>query len=51
MGLVLAYFRRKDGFHHLPTYSVRGLMRPSHDKYFGQLRYADPVYAVWGEKE
>jgi len=51
MGLVLEYFRRSDQFHDLQTYSVRGLTRPSHDKYFGQLRYADPVYAVWGRKK
>lgn len=51
MGLVLEYFRRSGKFHGLWTYSVRGLMRPSYDKYFGRLRYADPVYAVWGEKQ
>jgi FKBP-type peptidyl-prolyl cis-trans isomerase 2 len=50
MGLVLEYFRGSNGFHDLQTYSVRGLMRPSHDKYFGKLKYADPVYAVWGRK-
>lgn len=50
MGLVLEYFRRSGRFHQLQTYSVRGLTRPSHDKYFGRLKYADPVYAVWGEK-
>jgi SAM-dependent methyltransferase len=51
MGLVLEYFRRCNRFRHLRTYSVRGLIRPSHDKYFGQLKTADPVYAVWGEKQ
>jgi SAM-dependent methyltransferase len=51
MGLVLEYFRRSGCFHKLETYSVRGLTRPSHDKYFGRLKYADPVYAVWGEKK
>lgn len=50
MGLVLEYFRRCDRFRNLQTYSVRGLMRPRHDMYFGRLRDADPVYAVWGEK-
>ena len=50
MGLVLEYFRRSGKFHDLQTYSVRGLARPSHDKYFGQFKYADPVYAVWGRK-
>jgi SAM-dependent methyltransferase len=51
MGLVLEYFHRSGRFHDLQTYSARGLARPSHDKYFGQLRYADPVYAVWGRKK
>ena len=51
MGLVLEYFRRNDRFDDLQTYSVRGLARPSHDKYFGRLKYADPVYAVWGRKK
>jgi hypothetical protein len=50
MGLVLEFFRRSGGFHDLQTYSVRGLMRPSHDKYFGRFKDADPVYAVWGRK-
>ena len=50
MGLVLEYFHRSGRFHDLSTYSVRGLMRPNHDKYFGRFEYADPVYAVWGRK-
>ena len=51
LGLVLEYFRRSRRFHRLRTYSVRGLPRPGHDKYFGRLKYADPVYAVWGERQ
>ncbi len=51
MGLVLEYFHRTAAFHDLQTYSVRGLMRPRYDKYFGQLPYADPVYVVWGQKK
>jgi SAM-dependent methyltransferase/FKBP-type peptidyl-prolyl cis-trans isomerase 2 len=51
MGLVLEYFHDTSAFDHLQTYSVRGLSRPTQDKYFGQLRYADPVYAVWGQKK
>lgn len=51
MGLVLEYFHHSSAFDQLQTYSVRGLSRPTHDKYFGQLRYSDPVYAVWGQKK
>jgi SAM-dependent methyltransferase len=51
MGLVLEYFRHKNHFNNLRTYSIRGLPRPYHDKYYGQLAYADPVYAVWGKKQ
>jgi SAM-dependent methyltransferase len=50
MGLVLEYFRKSGQFHQLQTYSIRGLGRPVQDKYYMQLPYADPVYAVWGEK-
>ncbi len=50
MGLVLEYFRESKAFADLRTFSVRGLDRPPQDKYFGQLRYADPVYAVWGRR-
>jgi SAM-dependent methyltransferase len=50
MGLVLEFFRRSGRFHDLQTYSVRGLTRPSHDKYAGRLPDADPVYAVWGQR-
>jgi len=50
MGLVLEYFLRTGGFKDLQTYSIRGLPRPHHDKYFPDLLYSDPVYAVWGRK-
>lgn len=50
MGLVLEYFLRAGGFQHLQTYSVRGLPRPRDDKYAAQFAYADPFYAVWGQK-
>jgi SAM-dependent methyltransferase/FKBP-type peptidyl-prolyl cis-trans isomerase 2 len=50
MGLVLEYFQATKAFTDLKTYSVRGLDRPLQDKYFGQLRFGDPVYAVWGRK-
>lgn len=48
MGLVLEYFRRSRGFQDLQTYSIRGLERPVHDKYYGRYWLSDPVYAVWG---
>ena len=50
VGLVLEYFQRNGMFTNLETYSVRGLPRPYHDKYFPQKRYADAIYAVWGRK-
>ena len=51
MGLVLEYFIRSGKFKDLQTYSVRGLPRPRHDKYFPEIRLADPVFAVWGQKK
>ena len=51
MGLVLEYFLRAGGFKDLQTYSIRGLPRPLDDKYFPDLFYSDPVYAVWGRKQ
>ena len=50
MGMVLEYFIRSGGFKDLQTYSIRGLPRPHDDKYFPDLWYSDPVYAVWGQK-
>jgi hypothetical protein len=50
MGLVLEYFLRAGGFKDLQTYSFRGLPRPHDDKYFPDLLFSDPVYAVWGRK-
>ncbi len=51
MGLVLEYFQRSGGFWNLQTYSFRGLPRPHDDRYYPDLIYADPVYAVWGQKK
>jgi SAM-dependent methyltransferase len=51
MGLVLEYFLRAGGFKDLQTYSIRGLPRPHDDKYFPDLLFSDPVYAVWGRKQ
>ena len=50
MGMVLEYFIRSGGFMNLHTYSFRGLPRPHDDKYFPDLSYSDPVYAIWGQK-
>ena len=50
MGMVLECFQRAGGFKALQTYSIRGLPRPHDDKYFPDLAYSDPVYAVWGQK-
>jgi hypothetical protein len=29
---------------------MRGLPRPHDDKYFPEIIYSDPLYAVWGRK-
>jgi SAM-dependent methyltransferase len=50
LGMVLEFFIRSEGFKNLQTYSFRGLPRPRNDKYFPELRYSDPVYAIWGQK-
>jgi SAM-dependent methyltransferase len=50
MGMVLEYFHGSGGYKNLQTYSFRGLPRPHDDKYFPDLMYSDPVYAVWGQK-
>ena len=50
MGLVLEYFIRSERFKELQTYSVRGMPRPKDDKYFPDLRFSDPIFAVWGQK-
>ena len=51
MGMVLEYFIRSGGFKNLQTYSIRGLPRPHDDRYFPDLWYSDPIYAVWGQKQ
>ncbi|MCU0558719.1 MAG: class I SAM-dependent methyltransferase [Desulfobacterales bacterium] len=50
MGMVLEYFLKTGQYSQLETFSLRGLPRPEDDKYFGQIPYADPVYAVWGHR-
>ena len=51
MGLVLEYFIRSGRFKDLQTYSIRGLPRPREDKYYPDLGFSDPIYAVWGRKQ
>jgi SAM-dependent methyltransferase len=48
MGLVLEFFLKSGQYKNLHTYSMRGLPRPEDDKYFAQILFSDPVYAVWG---
>jgi len=50
IGMVLEYFLKSGKYRELETYSKRGLPRPENDKYYAQLLYSDPVYAVWGRK-
>jgi FKBP-type peptidyl-prolyl cis-trans isomerase 2 len=51
MGLVLEFFLKSGQYKNLHTYSMRGLPRPQDDKYYGQIFYSDPVYAVWGNRK
>jgi SAM-dependent methyltransferase len=48
MGLVLEFFLKSGQYKNLHTYSMRGLRRPQDDKYYSQILFSDPVYAVWG---
>jgi SAM-dependent methyltransferase len=50
MGLVLEYFLQSGLYKDMRTYSMRGLPRPRHDKYFSEERLSDPVFAVWGTR-
>jgi SAM-dependent methyltransferase/FKBP-type peptidyl-prolyl cis-trans isomerase 2 len=51
MGLVMEYFQKSKMFKDLETYSIRGLPRPTNDKYFPDLMDSDPIYAVWGYRK
>jgi len=51
LGLVSEYFLQSNLFQEVKTYSMRGLPRPFDDKYYPELRNADPVYAVWATKK
>ena len=48
MGLVMEYFQKSKMFKDLETYSIRGLPRPTDDKYYFEIMDSDPIYAVWG---
>jgi hypothetical protein len=48
IGLVLEYSRKGGHFSNLQTESVRGLPRPTDDKYIAQTLISDPIFAVWG---
>lgn len=48
LGLVLEFFLKSGKYKKLKTYSMRGLPRPHDDKYYSQILFSDPVYAVWG---
>ena len=50
MGLVMEYFNQTGRFVDIETSSLRGMPRPYDDKYFPEMPYSDPVYAVWGRK-
>ena len=50
VGMVLEYFIKTGPYTGLETFSLRGLPRPEDDKYYCQIPYTDPVYAVWGRK-
>jgi SAM-dependent methyltransferase len=48
MGLILEYFQHSKKFKDLETYSIRGLPRPTNDKYYYEIADSDSIYAVWG---
>ncbi len=47
MAWALRHLQRT-GFHNLHAESLRGLPRPADDRYYRQIKSADPLYAVWG---
>lgn len=44
---ILEYFVRSEAFDAMQTWSIRGLPRPSDDKYAARLKFSGPVHAVW----
>ncbi len=51
MGLVLEYFIQADAFDDLHTYSIRGLPRPHHDKYFPAYQILRPPVCGLGPQK
>ncbi|MBU0991301.1 MAG: methyltransferase domain-containing protein [Proteobacteria bacterium] len=51
VGFVLELFLQSGGFKNIQTYSMRGLERPSNDKYYGDHYHSDPVFMVWGQNK
>jgi SAM-dependent methyltransferase len=50
VGLVLEYFLRSGTYREMETYSMRGVPRPVHDKYYSEQIFSDPVFSVSGVK-
>ncbi len=48
LGLVLSWFRASGAYEQMAAHSFRGYPRPVDDRYFPQLRLADPVFGVTG---
>ncbi|MGD2187743.1 MAG: hypothetical protein PVI71_16545 [Desulfobacterales bacterium] len=49
--MVLEFFFKSGKYKNLHTYSMRGLPRPQADKYYSQILFSDPVYAVCGYRD
>jgi hypothetical protein len=50
VSLILHCYRDSGCFADLNSESAQGLPRPAQDKYAAQMRFSDPVFAVWGSK-
>lgn len=50
LGLVLHWLDRSACWRRVNSFSLRGLPRPSDDRYADRLAQSDPVYAVWAER-
>jgi hypothetical protein len=48
VGMVVEYFLQSGWYREIETFSMRGLPRPEHDRYYPGVKVSDPVYAVWG---
>lgn len=51
LGLVVEYFLESGAFGRIHTFSSRGWPRPESDRYYPRLKTADPLFAVWGERQ